>query len=134
MQPTEPPAPQPYDGLPKYRSQYGEQFGDSHHGQNQMPRKTSVVATLALVFGVIGAIPVAVILGIIALARIPGTGQKGKGMAIGGMALAGLWAVFIALAVIGDPDPGRDASGQVTTQADVALAKLRVGDCVAEVD
>ncbi|MEV6281440.1 DUF4190 domain-containing protein [Kribbella sp. NPDC051770] len=143
--------PPPQYGAPQYgqpdpnQPQYGQpgppQYGQPPYGypggQNQLPpqqQKTSVFAILSLVLGVISAIPFAIIFGIVALVRIPKTREKGKGMAIAGIVLACLWLVGIVLAVaFSDSDPERDASGQVTATADVAPEKLRVGDCVAEV-
>ncbi|GAB2591726.1 DUF4190 domain-containing protein [Kribbella endophytica] len=120
------PSEQPYYGPPPY----------GYPGQEPPPnQKTSTVATLALVFGAIGAIPVAIVLGIVALARIPSTRQKGKGLAIAGIALACVWVVvFVLIGLDAGSDPVRDASGQVTTKAAVPHQDLRVGDCVARVD
>jgi hypothetical protein len=91
-----------------------------------------VPAILALVFGIIAAIPLSVILGIVALVQIPKNGQKGKGLAIAGLILSALWIAGIAaIAVFADPvEPDRDASGQVTTTTNARPDKLKVGDCV----
>jgi hypothetical protein len=100
-------------------------------------RKTSVPAILSLVFGVLGGILLSVILGIVALNRIGKTGQKGKGLAIAGLVVSGVWLVVLgALGVlysIGNDEPDRDASGQVTATQNTQPDKLRVSDCVAEI-
>lgn len=127
-----PPPQYPQQSTPPY-GQPPSPYG--YPGQNdQLTPKTSVLAVLALIFGIIAFVPLALILGIIALVRIPTTREKGRGLAVAGIVLACLWVVGIGLVIgFADPDPERDASGQVTATADVAPEKLRVGDCVAEV-
>lgn len=135
-----------YPGQPPYQGQQypGAQYGGQppypgmpgpgpYPGQ---PQKTSVPAILSLVFGVLGGILISVILGIVALTQIPKKGQKGKGLAIAGLAVSGLWLVgiVVAVAVFGDGEPDRDASGQVTTTQNTRPDKLRVGDCVSEIN
>jgi hypothetical protein len=106
--------------------------GRPHPGQ---PQKTSTPAILSLVFGIVGAILISVILGIVALSKISHNGQKGKGLAVAGLAISGVWAVGLVSAAIvfGDGEPDRDASGQVTTTQNTRADKLRVGDCVGEI-
>ncbi|WP_406052034.1 DUF4190 domain-containing protein [Kribbella sp. NBC_00889] len=136
---------QQYQGQPYPGQQYpGPQYGGQapypgmpgpgpYPGQ---PQKTSVPAILSLIFGVLGGILISIILGIVALTQIPKKGQKGKGLAIAGLAVSGLWLVgiVVAIAVFGDGEPDRDASGQVTTTQNTRPDKLRVGDCVSEIN
>lgn len=111
----------------------GMPHGPQHTSQ---PQKTSTPAILSLVFGIVGAILISVILGIVALSKISHNGQKGKGLAIAGLAVSGVWAVGLVAGVIifGDGEPDRDASGQVTTTQNTRADKLRVGDCVSEIN
>lgn len=115
----------------------GQGFPPYQGGQQPPPGSggTSTPAVLGFIFSLISAIPVAVILCIVALTRIGKLGQKGKGLAIAGLVISGVWAVgFATLAVFfgtGD-EPDRDASGQVTTTQNTQPDKLRVGDCVTE--
>lgn len=51
---------------------------------------TSTMAVLALVFGFVCA-PVGAVLGLLALARLPRTGERGRGLAIAGLAIASVW-------------------------------------------
>ncbi|GAB2670326.1 DUF4190 domain-containing protein [Kribbella swartbergensis] len=129
-QPPYPSGQQPYPGQRPYP-------GQQYPGQPayQEPRNTSVPAILSLVFGLIGGVLVSVILGIVALTQIPKKNQKGKGLAIAGLAISGLWLVglVVGIAVFGDGEPDRDASGQVTTTQGTRADKLRVGDCVKEI-
>jgi hypothetical protein len=112
----------------------GQGFQQYPGSNEPLKQRTNVPAILALVFGIIAAIPISVILGIVALVQIPKNGQKGKGFAIAGLIVSALWIAGIAaIAVFADPvEPDRDASGQVTTTQDARPDKLRVGDCVTE--
>ncbi|MFC5265502.1 septum formation family protein [Kribbella qitaiheensis] len=130
-------------GYPPGQGGYGQggyppgQGFQPYPGGNQpgQRRGTSTLAILTFIFGLLAAVPVAIVLGIIALTKIAKTGDKGQGLAIAGMTFAGLWvAGFIAAAALADPsEPDRDASGQVTTTQNVSSNKLRVGDCVTEI-
>jgi Domain of unknown function (DUF4190) len=64
------------------------------------PGKANGFAVASLVLGVIGITIVgaiaSVILGILALGQIRRTGQRGRGLAIGGLACSGLWLALIA--------------------------------------
>jgi hypothetical protein len=124
------PGQPPYQGQPPYP---GQQYpGQPPYGQ---PQKTSVPAILSLVFGLLGGILISVILGIVALTQIPKKNQKGKGLAVAGLVISGLWLVGLVagFALFGDGEPDRDASGQVTATQNTQPDKLRVGDCVSEI-
>ncbi|GAA1560890.1 hypothetical protein GCM10009789_12710 [Kribbella sancticallisti] len=130
-----PPGGQPPGGQPPGGYPPGQGF-QPYPGGNQPPRrKTSMLAILAFIFGLIAFVPVAVVLGIIALVKIPKNGEKGQALAVAGIVLSGLWLAGIvgaaALSEGGEPD--RDATGQVTTTQNVQSNKLRVGDCVTEI-
>ncbi|GAA1545688.1 DUF4190 domain-containing protein [Kribbella lupini] len=139
--------PGPLPPLPKYGEVPLPRSGPTVPGLSEQPyygypsheppqnQKTSTLAVLALVFGAVGAIPVGIVLGIIALTRIPSTREKGKGLAIGGIATACAWVVVLALIGAGaGSEPTRNVAGQVTAPVAVPYQKLRVGDCVAGVD
>ena len=87
--------------------------------------KTDGYAIAAFVSGLIGAVPVAPVLSIIALRRIRHSGDRGRSLAITGLVLTGCWLAVIgliaALAVWG------------TREADVGsstpVANIRVGQC-----
>jgi hypothetical protein len=57
-------------------------------------QRTNGFAIASLVFGIISGILLAVIFGIIALVQIGTTGQKGRGMAIGALAVTGGWVLI----------------------------------------
>jgi Domain of unknown function (DUF4190)/Septum formation len=104
------------------------------------PRTTNGFAIAALVLGVlapcVGAV-LAVVFGIIALVQIRRTGQRGSGLAIGGLVAAGVWIVAIVVAivfVILNTGVERDSGGNVTRGGRVSAASLRMGDCVNDLD
>jgi hypothetical protein len=92
-------------------------------------------AIASLVFGICGGLLLSVIFGIVALVQIKNNGGRGKGMAIAGLALSGLYVlafgVVIAIGVLqgADRDP---VSGQVTQGGSVSLDDLRPGDCIED--
>jgi hypothetical protein len=93
------------------------------------------LAVLGFIMGLIILVPLSIIFGVIALIQISRSHDKGKGLAIAGFAVSGVWIILIGLAVVfgGSTEPDRNASGQVTTTQNTRPDKLRVGDCVTEV-
>ena len=94
--------------------------------------RTNGFAIAGLVFGLIGGLLFSVVFSVIGLRQIRRDGGKGRGLAVTGLVLSGLWAVgivaFVVLGLLSSVDRGPD--GQVTGAGDVALGDLRVGDCV----
>jgi len=89
-------------------------------------RTTDGVAVAALVSGIIPAIPVALVLGPLALIRVGRSGARGRALAITGLALAGLWTVaaaIVAAAIITRPPPPKP----VTLPP---VFSLRAGQCL----
>jgi hypothetical protein len=104
-------------------------------------RTTSGMAIASLVLGIAGflvvTIPVNLVLGILALTRTGRRGQKGKGLVVAGLTLSAAWAVGLGVLgaiAISSPEPERDAQGQITKPAQAAPDKLKVGDCVAQIN
>lgn len=121
MEPTE----QGYQPLPKFPGVNHERRGG-----------TSGYATAGFVLSIVGGFFISIILCLVALNRIKTYNEKGRRLAIAGLVLSGLWIVvgFPWIAYNASRDADRDASGQVTAAADVVAAKLRVGDCVAQME
>lgn len=119
--------PEPAGELPRFPSR------SVWTDYNQMPVKsgTNGWAVASLVLGVCGGLVLGVIFGIRALTQINDTGQKGKGFAIAGIVLSGVWiAVFVMIAVQSSSgQPQRSADGTVTKQGSVSVLELHVGDC-----
>lgn len=107
-----------------------------HPAYPPQEQRTNGFAIAALVFGIIGGVPLAVIFGITALVQIPKQNQKGTGMAIAGLVLAGVWtlAIVALIAVFVVTSADRDASGEITESGDVSAASLRVGDCLNDIE
>lgn len=90
-------------------------------------------AIAALVFGLIGGILLSVIFAIVALRQIPKRGQEGKGLAIAGLVLSGLWAAALAWGFgTGYLSLDRDASGNVTEAGSESVVDIRSGDCIGK--
>jgi hypothetical protein len=92
-----------------------------------------------LVLGILGLFTISAILsiifGIVALVKIRNVPQKGKGFAIAGLILSGIWlaalAVLIAIGVATAPHSSahHSASGQVTQRGSLSIFALRFADC-----
>lgn len=120
-------------GVPGY-SPYGPPASD----------KTNGFAIASLVLGIIGGALLSVIFGILALRQIKERGEKGRGMAITGLVLSGVWAVLacggIVLGAVLDANDTSSASSStpfgtidepdVTSGGNGSVYELQVGDCV----
>jgi hypothetical protein len=92
--------------------------------QRQAPIDGFAVASF--VAGLLALIPLAAIFGPVALSRIGRTGARGRALAITGLALAGTWAVAVAIAiaaVITQHPPAR-------TVVFPRIFSLRTGECI----
>ena len=88
-------------------------------------------AVVALVTGILALVPVAVVAGIVALVQVRRRGQRGKGLAIGGLAVAGVWTLLVAAALIALAMGG--AGGEFGDLGRVADAgSVSTGSCLAE--
>ena len=109
------------------------------------PPRTNRLAVASLVLGILtplGCIPglLSVIFGIVALIRVGDRRERGTGLAIGGLAATGAWAVVIALGIVaavvtGDPDgaaPRASGSSPEAASGDVTPEDLTNGDCIRE--
>ena len=98
--------------------------------------KTSGFAIASFVFGLIGGVILSVIFGIVGLRRIKRRGLRGKGFAIAGLVLSGLWTLVIVVGVVAFllTAPERDTSGRVTDAGSESVFDLRVGDCMDDLE
>lgn len=104
----------------------------------QVAKGTNGMAIAALVLGICGFLfvtpIVGLVLGIISLAAVRRSGQRGKGMAISGIVLSSLWialfATIIVVAGVTAQGPAkRNASGDVVTAGKVPIFDLHPKDC-----
>lgn len=108
--------------------------------QDPRPR-TDGVAVAALVTGVVGLGPVAVVLGVLGLRRTrpagsPGSrGRRGRGLAVAGLLLGVVgtlaWAALVAVGV-GTSLASRPLPPDVDAPVDAHAVQLVAGSCVAE--
>jgi len=101
------------------------------YGPPQPKPGTNGFAVAALVFGFLGPL-FAAVFGVIALNQIKRTGQGGRGLAIAGLVLAGVWVLVIAVGVTVAvaTSAHRDGSGRVAAGGSVSSRDLRPGDCL----
>jgi hypothetical protein len=93
-------------------------------------------AVASLVLGITGGVPLSVIFGIVALVQMRTRAYRGKGMAIAGLVLSGVWVVGFAtlIVVLIASAADRDSSGQLTEGGSVSAYQLRPGDCVNDLE
>ena len=118
-----------YPGAPGYPPPYP---APGYPGLPPTRPGTNGFAIAALIFGIIGGALLGVIFGFVALSQIKRSGQGGRGMAIAGLVLSGVWVLaitgLVVVAVASSPD--RNDSGQITSGGSVSATALQTGDCV----
>jgi hypothetical protein len=91
------------------------------------PPKTNWWAVVSFVLGLVGVIVLSVVCGIVALSQAK-RGGGGRGLAIAGLVLSGLWVVpFIAIVVYAV------TTGLASDSDIVGADEVEVGDCIAEI-
>jgi hypothetical protein len=120
-----PPYPPPPPGPPgQYPPPYSPPYSAPPQGYYAPPAaKTNWWAVVSLIFGVLGGVLISVICGIVGLNKAK-QGQGGRGMAIAGLVLSGLWVLLAVVAVI-----FYFAIGKGT----VTATDVEVGDCLSEI-
>lgn len=118
----------PYQGpyQPPYQAPYQPPYQPPNYAQQLPPRAqtTSGFAVASLVFGILGGVLLSVIFGIIALGRTKPGGQRGRGMAIAGLILSGVWVAIIAVAIV---------FAVLSPTNTVSARNVKVGDCLADI-
>ncbi|MFL6072294.1 MAG: septum formation family protein [Mycobacteriales bacterium] len=142
QQPPQPPQP---PQSPQY-GQYG-QYGGPPPGQPPVyaggqpqygggygpPPGRNGLAIASLILGIIAIVPISIGLAIAALVQTSRTRQKGRGLAIGGIAASCVWSVIIVLGIVWaakNLGVERDSAGHVTRGGLVPVNDLKVGDCL----
>lgn len=101
-------------------------------GQPPASGPTSGWAIAAFVIGLLGGFVLSPIFGVVALRRIKRFGQRGRGLAIAGLALSGAWLVVIIAGItLGHlGGAGRSpATSAITHRGSLSAFSLAVGDC-----
>jgi hypothetical protein len=103
------------------------------YGPSQPPAKakTSGWAIASFVLGLLTIVLLSVIFGIVALQRIKRLGQRGRGLAIAGLALSGTWVVagILVLVLVNLSSATRSPTGEITHGGHLSVFSLSVGDC-----
>jgi Domain of unknown function (DUF4190)/Septum formation len=107
--PYPPPPPQPYS---------------TPYPPPPAPPKTNWWAIISLVSGILGGVLISVVCGIVALNKSKSGRHSGRGMAIAGLVLSGLWMLLLAAGI---------AFYLLIGRGSVDAADLEVGDCLAEI-
>ena len=124
-------------GYPPY-GYGGYPYGGYPYGQPQPPTGTNGLAVAAFVLGICGFFVVTpivgLIFGIVSLAAVRRTGQKGKRLAVSGIVLSSAWiaalGTLLTIAVVNTPDPAqRAADGTVVSSGTVPVFGLHPKDC-----
>jgi hypothetical protein len=84
------------------------------------------------VLAIVGMICLSPILAIVGLVRIRKSGARGRGLAIAGLAISGLWLTLIVVGVVAAilDTASRDESGQIVDPGSVRVTSIRPGDCL----
>ncbi|MDL4818023.1 septum formation family protein [Actinomadura opuntiae] len=101
---------------------YAPPFG---HGHGPAPRRTNRFAIVALVTGLLGMLLLAIGFAIAAFVQIGRRGEKGKGLAIGGLAASAAWVVGV-VAVVAATTLSAGGSGDASAAASTKNGKPRV--------
>jgi hypothetical protein len=126
--------PQPDYGpltLPVYPGGTGMPYASA--GPPPSSGKTSGFAITAFVLGLVGVVLLSLIFGILALRRIKRTGERGRGYAIAGLVLSGIWIVLfvilVAVGSMGSATRSSSSGGGITHSGTLSVFSLAVGDC-----
>jgi hypothetical protein len=106
--------------------------GVHYYTADQPASGTNGFAIASFVLGLIGGSLLSVIFGIVALNKISHRPQRGKGLAIAGLCLSGVWVIgIVAVLVVSSQSASQRSttSGQITKSGNLDVLSLRTGDC-----
>ncbi len=103
------------------------------YGQATVPTNPSFngFAIAGFVLGLVSAVLLSVIFSIIGLVQIRRRRQRGKGLAVAGLVLSGVWVVVIVVIIVvtAASQAHRSTAGTITGSGQVDIFSLRLGDC-----
>jgi len=113
--------------------QFPRGFPASGYQVQPAGKGTSGFAIASFVLGLVGGVLLSVIFGIVALVKIRRRPQRGKGLAVAGLVLSGVWIVAVAAGIainVANTAHRSSTTGQVTGKGHVSVFSLRAGDCL----
>jgi len=123
--PYQPPPPPNYPPPPPYPPQTSAvSYPPPPPGYRPAPQKTTNWwAIVSLVFGILGGVLISVVCGIVGLNKAK-QGQGGRGLAIAGLVLSGLWVALIVIGIL---------FFVVFGKGTVTATNVAIGDCLEEI-
>jgi hypothetical protein len=103
-----------------------------YYTADQPASGTNGFAIAAFVLGLLGGVLLSVIFGIVALNKLRNRPQRGKGLAIAGLCLSGVWVLVIVAVLVVHAQTASQrsaATGQITKSGHLGVFSLRAGDC-----
>ncbi len=98
------------------------------------PSGTNGFAIASAVLGTFGGVLLSVIFGCVALGQVRRTGQDGRGLAIAGLVLSGLWVLGGVVIVAVALTTSAPANGSAREDRSVPTTTLRVGQCLSGIE
>lgn len=144
-EPPEFPPPSPYPAHPQAYPPAPAGQPLPSYGQTPWPQppiapppvSTNGFSIAALITGIVGFFLLSIPFAIVALRQIKRSRQNGRGMAVAGLVLSGLWmvgltATGIVIGVVVNNYVDRDDNGTIVGSGWMFLDDLRVGDCMED--
>jgi hypothetical protein len=106
--------------------------GVHYYTADQPKSGTNGFAIAAFILGLVGGGLLSVIFGCVALSKIRQQPQRGKGLAIAGLCLTGVWVVILVVTIavkVQTASQRSDTTGQIIKNGHLDVLSLRAGDC-----
>ena len=104
----------------------------NYYTAGQPTSGTNGFAIASFILGLLGGTLLSVIFGIVALNKLRRRPQRGKGLAIAGLCLSGVWVLVIVAVIAVNVQSASQRSattGQITKGGHLSVFSLRAGDC-----
>jgi hypothetical protein len=131
--PGQTPPGQTYPGYPEPGYPGSGYSGPAYPGRPASKNGYAIASFIAGLLGLFGvSLIISIVFGIMALVQIHRRPQGGKGLAIAGLVLSGLWILVIGgliAASVANQAQRSPSTGQVSHGGSINVFSLRVGDC-----